>query len=103
MGLFSKLFGSKGPNKTEEYLANGAVVIDVRNADEFAGGHVEGSKNIPVGAIGHKVNQIKKLKKPVILCCASGMRSGKATDILKREGIDAINGGRWKAVNRYFS
>ena len=43
-------------------------------------------------------NDIKKLNKPVIACCASGMRSSQATSILKKNGIEVINGGGWKSL-----
>ena len=42
--------------------------------------------------------EIKKLNKPVIACCASGMRSSQATSILKQNGIEAMNGGGWSGL-----
>lgn len=97
MGLFNNLFGG-GSNLTE-YLDKGAVVIDVRTPAEYQSGHVKGSKNIPLDSIGKRVNEIKQMNKPVILCCASGMRSGQATSLLKNAGVDCINGGGWMKVN----
>lgn len=73
----------------------GAVIIDVRTAGEFSGGHIKGAINIPVDSIRSKVNDLKKKGKPVITCCASGMRSGSATSILKAAGVEAYNGGSW--------
>jgi len=95
MGFLKSLLGGGGNNSIADYLSNGAVVIDVRSPQEFAGGHVAGSKNIPLQQVPNQVKQIEKLKKPVILCCASGMRSGQATSFLKNAGIDCINGGSW--------
>lgn len=92
----NKLFGG---GQTKEFMERGAVVIDVRSAGEFAGGHVAGSKNIPLPNIESKLKEIKKWNKPVVACCASGMRSGQATDIMKRNGIEAVNGGAWTRVN----
>ena len=100
LGLLKKMFG-QGVN-LEVYIQNGAIVIDVRTAREFSGGHVKGSKNIPVDRIEAKIETIKKWNKPIITCCASGMRSGTAASILKREGIDAVNGGPWTSVNSYY-
>lgn len=99
MGLLSKIFGA-GPKGEElqEMLANGAVVIDVRSTEEFRGGNVPGSKNVPLPEISSKVAKLKSLGKPIVLCCASGMRSGKATRILKAEGLDCVNGGGWRQV-----
>ncbi len=94
------LFGGGTDNaKTQEMLNNGAVIIDVRTPGEFQGGHVAGSKNIPLQEVNAKVNKLKKLNKPIVLCCASGSRSGQAANLLKSHGIDCENGGSWTAVN----
>jgi apurinic endonuclease APN1 len=45
-----------------------------------------------------RADDIKKLNKPVIACCRSGMRSGQATSILKQNGIECINGGGWNSL-----
>jgi rhodanese-related sulfurtransferase len=100
MGLLSFLgFGSQNKN-IKEHLAKGAVIIDVRSQGEFETGHVKGAKNIPLQHISSQIASIKKLNKPVIVCCASGMRSAQANGILKKNGIDSINGGGWQTVNR---
>ena len=96
MGFFKNLFG--GNQQLTEYLQQGAVVIDVRTPAEFSGGHVEGSLNMPLSDIGSKVTDIQKLNKPLVLCCASGIRSGQASRALKQQGIDCINGGGWAKV-----
>lgn len=98
MGLLNILgFGNK-TNEVAEYLEKEAVIIDVRTYEEFADGHIKNSKNIPLQIIASKVNDIKKLNKPVIACCRSGMRSAQATSILKQNGIDCINGGGWQSL-----
>jgi rhodanese-related sulfurtransferase len=98
MGLLDFLgFGNK-TNSIQEFKEKGAIVIDVRSQGEFAGGHIKGAKNIPLNEIDSKINDIKKLNKPVIACCASGMRSSQATSILKKNGIEVINGGGWKSL-----
>ena len=99
MGIFKNLFGG-GSDNIAAYLEQGAVVIDVRTPQEFAGGHVDGSRNIPLNSVPSSVKQIEKLGRPVVLCCASGMRSGQATSLLQSAGIDCINGGSWTKVNR---
>ena len=99
MGLFS-IF-SKGGNIAEMKEKN-AIVIDVRTPGEFSGGHVKGSKNYPLGSISGKVEEIKKLNRPVIFCCASGMRSGQAASMFKRAGVDCMNGGGWQSVARHY-
>ncbi|WP_396601980.1 rhodanese-like domain-containing protein [Algibacter sp. R77976] len=98
MGLLDFLFGNKN-NMIKDFQSRGAVIIDVRTAQEYGQGAISGSKNIPLQVINSKINEIKKLNKPVITCCASGMRSGSAASILKNNGIEAINGGGWSSLN----
>ena len=97
MNLFG-LFGNK-PDY-EKLMAQGAVVVDVRSPGEFHSGNVAGSKNIPLNEIEKNINKIKGWNKPVILCCASGNRSGMAQSILERQGVDCVNGGSWGSVAR---
>lgn len=99
MGFFSNLFGG-GKDSVQELLDNGAAIIDVRTAGEFKGGHVKGSVNIPLQTIESNISKIKKMNKPIVFCCASGMRSGQATSIAKRNGIECANGGSWMKVDR---
>lgn len=98
MGILSNLFGMKN-TAAQDMINRGAVIIDVRTPGEFQGGHVAGSKNIPLNTVANRVDEIKKMNKPVVLCCASGMRSGQATSVLKRAGIECVNGGGWMQVN----
>ena len=98
MGLLSMLgFGGKSES-VKEYMDKGAVIIDVRTVGEFREGHIKNSKNIPLDNIFSKVNEIKRLEKPVIVCCRSGMRSAQAASILKNNGIDVMNGGGWQSL-----
>jgi rhodanese-related sulfurtransferase len=80
-------------------MSNTKTVIDVRTPGEFMGGHVSGSINIPLQEIPERVEEIKALPQPLVLCCASGNRSGQATAYLKNSGIDCTNGGSWLQVN----
>lgn len=75
------------------------TILDVRTPGEFMGGHVAGSINIPLNEIPDRLDEIKQLQQPIILCCASGNRSGQATAFLKNHGIDCSNGGSWLDVN----
>lgn len=95
MGLLS-MFGLSGKSENvKDFMDKGAVIIDVRSPGEFRDGHIKGSKNIPLDIISLKINEIKKLNKPVIVCCRSGMRSAQANSILKGNGINCMNGGGW--------
>ena len=95
MNILSKLFGLGPKIDCHELLKNGAVLVDVRTPAEFNQAHAKGSKNIPLDTINSNIKKINQLKKPIVLCCRSGMRSGQATAILKRHGIEAYNGGPW--------
>jgi rhodanese-related sulfurtransferase len=94
MGIFDFLFGNK-TKKIEDFKSRGAVILDVRTKGEYQGGAIPGSKNIPLQQISSKMNEIKKWNKPVITCCASGMRSGSAAAILRSNGVEVMNGGGW--------
>ena len=80
-------------------MSNKQTIVDVRTPGEFMGGHVAGSINIPLQEIQERLDEVKALPQPIILCCASGNRSGQATSFLKSKGIDCSNGGSWLDVN----
>ena len=100
MGLLD-IFGiGKKKEKMQKFLADGAVTIDVRSAMEFKGGHPKGAINIPLDTISKNIKKIQKYNKPIITCCASGMRSGVAASQLKQAGLEVVNGGPWYKVQR---
>lgn len=96
LSFIKNLFGPGTDYK--ELMAKGALIIDVRSPGEFSGGHIKGSQNIPVDKIGNHADKLKKTGKPIITCCASGMRSGVAASVLKQNGIEAYNGGAWNLL-----
>ncbi len=84
----------------EEIIKNKkGTVVDVRTPGEFMGGSVSGAKNIPLNEIPNRIQELKEMESPLIFCCASGIRSGQATDYLNKQGVDSINGGSWLEVN----
>lgn len=85
-------------NKEELIKSGEATIIDVRTPAEFMGGHVAGSINIPLNEIASRLDEIKN-RKNILLCCASGGRSGMATEFLKQNGIACENAGSWMDVN----
>lgn len=80
---------------------NKCTIVDVRSRDEFMGGHVAGSINIPLQEVTARLDELKQLPQPLVLCCASGNRSGQAERYLQQQGISCVNGGSWMTVNRY--
>lgn len=79
------------------------TIIDVRSPGEFAGGHVAGSSNIPLQEVPARLEDFRSMAQPLILCCASGNRSGQASQFLQSNGISCENGGSWQAVQARIS
>ncbi len=66
-----------------------AVVVDVCQPNEYAAGHVVGARNIPLDQLEANLpNAVKNKNTPVVLVCASGMRSGRAVAVAKKLGYD---------------
>lgn len=78
---------------------NKGTIVDVRTPGEFSGGNVAGSVNIPLNEIPQRMEELKEMESPLILCCATGNRSGQAENFLSRQGIDCFNAGSWLDVN----
>ena len=90
---------AKAPEAARALIASGAVVIDVRNPDEFAEDHVASAVNIPVGEIGARLEEVARLvandkTRPVVVYCAVGGRAAKAKAQLETAGYTrVVNGG----------
>ncbi len=82
---------------------NKGTIVDVRTPGEFMGGNVPNSVNIPLNEIPNRMEELKNLASPLIVCCASGNRSGQAEVYLAANGIACVNGGSWMTVNYYKS
>lgn len=68
----------------------GAIIIDVREDDEFAGGHAPGAKNFPLSTFAEHFEEIPKDTTVYVICQAGG-RSARACDYLEGQGYDAVN------------
>jgi phage shock protein E len=96
--VLKQLFGMGPKVDTAALVANGAVIVDVRTPGEFTSGHVKGSLNIPLDTLKSRLKELPA-NKPIITCCASGMRSGTAKSILMDNGFKEVyNGGSWSAL-----
>jgi rhodanese-related sulfurtransferase len=86
-----------------EVLAGDGLVVDVRETDEYAAGHVPGVRSIPMGQLPRRMDELDR-ERPVYLICASGNRSGAMVDLLAAAGYDAhnVSGGTraWIASGR---
>lgn len=96
MGLLSSLFGPPLPSlsatELSEKLRNGKrpLILDVRQPEEYTQGHIAGSKLIPLGELGKRVNELPK-DREVVCVCASGSRSRSATKYLLGQGYTAFD------------
>jgi rhodanese-related sulfurtransferase len=78
-----------------KYLEAGAVVVDVRSPAEFNAAANPGSLNIPLNQIQARSVELDQAK-TILVCCASGTRSGMAAGILKQLGFkNVVNVGPW--------
>jgi len=74
---------------------DGAILVDVRSAGEFARASAPGTINIPLTQLSRRLGEIPK-DAPVVLCCASGTRSGMAKLVLIKNGYKNVhNIGTW--------
>ncbi len=96
MGFFN-FFSSTADINTgvaEYKTTDGAVLLDVRTAEEYYDGHIDGSVNIPLDRISFIENTVKDKNTPLYVHCYSGNRSGQAVSYLKQMGYtNAVNIG----------
>ena len=96
--FLKNLFGMGPKVDFKELMKSGAQIIDVRTKAEYQQGHVKGSINIPLNNLSNHFSKPKK-EKPIITCCASGMRSAQGKNILKSNGFTEVhNGGGWMSL-----
>ncbi len=95
-----KLLGIGPKIDLGEVIAGGGIIVDVRTPGEYSGGHLKNSTNIPLQVLQQQMSKLKK-DKPIITCCASGMRSASARAMLKAQGYTAYNGGSWLNLRKY--
>ncbi len=97
--MLKNIISSSRSSATEDLIKEGAFLVDVRSPSEFAGGHVQGSINIPLDQVHNQLAQFER-KQDIIVFCRSGNRSSQAKTILERNGYtNVINGGTWQAIN----
>ncbi|HEY2348824.1 MAG TPA: rhodanese-like domain-containing protein [Puia sp.] len=97
------ILGLRPAADLKDLWKHGAQIIDVRSPGEFQSGHIKGSLNIPLDILGNSLSKIKK-DRPVITCCASGIRSASAESLLKSKGLSEVfNGGGWMSLRNKIS
>jgi phage shock protein E len=101
--LFKKLLGKNPEVNYNELISDGAIIVDVRTAGEYKNAHIKNSINIPLENLENNLSKLEK-DKNIICCCASGMRSAAARNILKSKGFNKVyNGGGWKSLQSKFN
>lgn len=103
-GFLANLFSCGAADKIDipALVQSGALIIDVRTAGEFSGGHIEGAVNIPYDVIAGKIGTIETNRnRAIIVYCLSGARSGAARKSLEKIGYtQVINAGRFSKVRK---
>ena len=86
-----------------EQIHAGALVVDVRSADEFASGHIEGALNIPHDQIAKRMGELGSDRaRKIVLYCRSGKRAGVARDELVASGFTAVaNAGGYEDLKAF--
>ena len=101
--FIKKIFGRDVKTNMKELISKGAQIIDVRTKEEYQRGHIKGSINIPLQVFPNNLSKISK-DKPIITCCASGVRSASAKSILESRGYPEVyNGGGWQSLKQKIS
>ena len=101
VNFLKKLFGLKPGPDLGALIAGGATIIDVRTKGEYQGGHLKKSLNLPLDTLPAGLGKLDKTR-PVITCCASGMRSAAARGILQKQGFSEVyNGGSWLRLRQF--
>ncbi len=79
------------PAEAVRLINGGALVLDVRSADEFAAGHITAARNIAVDDLATRAGDIEKFKaKPVLVSCMNGPRGSRAAGILRKLGFEQV-------------
>ena len=82
-----------------------AVILDVREATEYAGGRIANAEQIPLSQLASKLKELEKFKeKPIIVACRAGLRSANAVKVLKQNAFNQVyqlKGGltAWQQAN----
>lgn len=100
--MLRSILGIGKKNKLAHMLSGGAIILDVREPEEFRAGHVEGSLNIPLDLLAGEMKNLDK-RQPIVTCCRSGARSAMAASLLTKNGFMAHNGGPWTTVQKYLT
>ena len=78
-------------------VADGGLLLDVRSPGEFNSGHLDGALNIPVGELKDRLKELDYKDRSVVVYCASGVRSRRASTLLREHGFQDVHDlGSWR-------
>ena len=90
--IFRRFLGKANPAAARQLVAEGALLLDVRSGGEFASHHLPGAVHIPVGELARRMSELGPDKaRPVVVYCASGVRSASAASLLRSAGFGAVH------------
>lgn len=89
--ILSRSRGDVTGPQARALVSAGAALIDVRSPGEFAAGHVDQARNIPVGELAGRLGELGAKEQPVVLYCASGIRSAAAARTLRSNGFQQVH------------
>ena len=90
MSIFARSTPGIDAATAAQRAREGALILDVRENDEWQAGHIPGATHIPLGELPTRASELPS-DRPIIVACRSGARSAKATKHLVGMGIDATN------------
>jgi phage shock protein E len=76
--------------KARSMVQAGAVLLDVRTREEFARGHLDGARNIPLQELAQRLGEMGPTTTSVVVHCHAGVRSKAATQMLKSAGFQDV-------------
>ncbi len=99
------MLGGMTQNIAPTDLSDDALVLDVREPDEWAAGHAPGAVHIPLGDVPARIGELPESDGPLPVVCRSGGRSSRAVQWLEGQGYDVVNvdGGMkaWSAAGKH--
>ncbi len=105
--LFFYLEGKRSGRKISPQALGGfvnrekAVIIDLRDVKDFRGGHISGSRNIPLSSLNKHLDELRDIKQPIIMVCKMGQTAGSAVQQVGGQNLYRLEGGilGWQGQN----
>lgn len=88
--LVGRKAGTSGAD-ARSLVEHGARLVDVRTAEEYASGHLEGAINVPVQELAARIGELGPTDGSIVVYCRSGARSARAAESLRRAGFTSIH------------